>query len=226
MCRSMIFPCICGHRSTTPTSTPFSSVSESVATVDEQSSLYAAPAPSKSASHSILFSSSMGRQKWDVVFAGRSPGIFRTWAECQQQVNHFPGCQYKSYPTADDAEEAFDAFCRDHPETKRLAAPPPPQPPAPSGDTLDPAMFVEEEDGTVAVAYDARRRAVVRADTGQCVADGEDYLAALETLHRMHLLELGYRLLLPADAYARLAETCPPALRTAFDRGVGTLNSP
>lgn len=38
------------------------------------------------------------------VKKGLKTGIFSTWEECKKQVHGFPGAQYKSFPTMQDAE--------------------------------------------------------------------------------------------------------------------------
>lgn len=38
------------------------------------------------------------------VKQGRSPGIYRSWAECESQVKGFPGAVYKKFPTVSEAE--------------------------------------------------------------------------------------------------------------------------
>ena len=38
------------------------------------------------------------------VLAGRQPGIYRTWAECQRQVIGFKGAKFKGFVTLEDAE--------------------------------------------------------------------------------------------------------------------------
>lgn len=38
------------------------------------------------------------------VKKGLKTGIFRTWEECKKQVHGFPGAQYKSFPTMQEAE--------------------------------------------------------------------------------------------------------------------------
>ncbi len=42
--------------------------------------------------------------KYYAVQAGRSTGVFLTWAECQKQVTGFPGAVFKSFPTIEEAE--------------------------------------------------------------------------------------------------------------------------
>lgn len=42
--------------------------------------------------------------KYYAVRAGRSTGVFLTWAECQKQVTGFPGGVFKSFTTIEEAE--------------------------------------------------------------------------------------------------------------------------
>ena len=46
-------------------------------------------------------------KKFYVVWQGRKTGIFNDWATCKQQIEKFSGAQYKSFPTLDEAQEAF-----------------------------------------------------------------------------------------------------------------------
>ncbi len=43
------------------------------------------------------------KKSWYVVKKGRTPGIYRTWAECQKQVIGFPGAVFKGFYTEADA---------------------------------------------------------------------------------------------------------------------------
>ncbi len=47
------------------------------------------------------------KQKYYVVWEGRTVGIFDNWKECEQQVIGFNGAKYKSFDTKTDAEQAF-----------------------------------------------------------------------------------------------------------------------
>lgn len=49
----------------------------------------------------------MAKNKTYVVWAGRKPGLYRTWAECAAQVNGFSGAKFKAYDTEAQAREAF-----------------------------------------------------------------------------------------------------------------------
>jgi ribonuclease HI len=49
----------------------------------------------------------MAKQKFYVVWRGRQPGVYDTWAACQQQIAGVSGAQYKSFARRDDAEKAF-----------------------------------------------------------------------------------------------------------------------
>ena len=47
------------------------------------------------------------KQKYYVVWKGRKPGIFTSWAECEKQVKGFAGAQYKSFDSLKEAEAAY-----------------------------------------------------------------------------------------------------------------------
>ncbi len=42
-----------------------------------------------------------------VVWVGRHPGIYDSWNEAKQQVDGYPGAQYKSFSSREDAEAAY-----------------------------------------------------------------------------------------------------------------------
>jgi ribonuclease HI len=49
------------------------------------------------------------KSKYYVVWVGREPGIYRTWAECAAQVDGFPNAKFKSFPGQAQAQAAFQA---------------------------------------------------------------------------------------------------------------------
>ncbi|MBK8700836.1 MAG: ribonuclease H family protein [Saprospiraceae bacterium] len=49
----------------------------------------------------------MKKQKYYVVWQGVRPGIYNDWETAKKQISGFPGAQYKSYPTRQEAEVAF-----------------------------------------------------------------------------------------------------------------------
>ncbi len=54
------------------------------------------------------------RQKFYVVWEGRSPGIYDSWEECKLQIDGFPGAKYKAFDTQEAATMAFRGDPRDH----------------------------------------------------------------------------------------------------------------
>lgn len=46
-------------------------------------------------------------QKYYVVWHGRETGIFTDWATCKKQIDQFAGARYKSFPSREEAEAAF-----------------------------------------------------------------------------------------------------------------------
>jgi len=49
----------------------------------------------------------MAKQKYYVVWKGRKPGIYTSWAKCEAQVKGFSGAEYKSFENRAAAEAAF-----------------------------------------------------------------------------------------------------------------------
>ena len=44
------------------------------------------------------------KKSWYAVKAGRRPGLYRTWADCQREVTGWPGAAFKGFYTKEDAE--------------------------------------------------------------------------------------------------------------------------
>ena len=49
----------------------------------------------------------MSKQKFYVIWKGRKPGIYTTWAAAEDQVKGFAGAQYKAFGSREEAEAAF-----------------------------------------------------------------------------------------------------------------------
>jgi ribonuclease HI len=49
-----------------------------------------------------------------VVWKGRQPGIYTTWAECESQIKGFQGAEYMAFPTRQQAETAFGGSYADY----------------------------------------------------------------------------------------------------------------
>ena len=49
----------------------------------------------------------MSKQKFYVVWKGRKPGIYTSWAEAEKQVRGVAGAEYKAFGTRQEAETAF-----------------------------------------------------------------------------------------------------------------------
>ncbi len=49
----------------------------------------------------------MPRNRFYVVWQGRSPGIYSGWEECREQVEGFTGAKYMGFPTLELAEAAW-----------------------------------------------------------------------------------------------------------------------
>lgn len=49
----------------------------------------------------------MAKHKYYVVWKGRKPGIYASWAQCREQIAGVKGAQYKAFPNRAMAEAAF-----------------------------------------------------------------------------------------------------------------------
>lgn len=48
------------------------------------------------------------KAKFYVVWKGKHPGIFESWADCKAQIEGFKGAEYKSFSTFAEAKKAFN----------------------------------------------------------------------------------------------------------------------
>jgi ribonuclease HI len=49
----------------------------------------------------------MGKSKFYVVWKGRTPGIYSTWAACEQEIKGYKGAKFKSFSTENEAKAMF-----------------------------------------------------------------------------------------------------------------------
>ncbi|NNE29818.1 MAG: ribonuclease H [Saprospiraceae bacterium] len=54
------------------------------------------------------------KKKYYVVWEGVEPGIYDSWAACQQNIKGYPGARYKSFPDRTSAEEAYGSTALDY----------------------------------------------------------------------------------------------------------------
>jgi len=50
----------------------------------------------------------VAKKNFYTVWNGVVPGVYKTWAECKAQVEGYEGAIYKSFPTLEEAEKAFN----------------------------------------------------------------------------------------------------------------------
>lgn len=62
------------------------------------------------------------KPKFYVVWEGRRPGIYSSWADAQEQVNGYAGAKFKSFESRAEAEAAFRGAYRDHVGKTAVAA--------------------------------------------------------------------------------------------------------
>jgi len=63
------------------------------------------------------------KKKFYVVWKGKAPGVYATWAECQSVISGYSNARYKSFPTLESAEKAFREGSRDYWGTRRFVSP-------------------------------------------------------------------------------------------------------
>ncbi len=72
----------------------------------------------------ISYLCDMAKNKFYVVWAGRTPGIYDNWNVCKAEISGFPGAHYKGFPNREDAEAAynmgFDAYKSSAPTVKAI----------------------------------------------------------------------------------------------------------
>lgn len=64
--------------------------------------------------HSVSASENMANFKYYVVWEGHAPGIYDSWEECKRQISGFQGAKYKSFPTKEQATQAFRENYNEH----------------------------------------------------------------------------------------------------------------
>lgn len=56
----------------------------------------------------------MGKQKYYVVWKGRTTGIFTNWEDCSAQITGFNGAEYKSFENPEAAEAAYRSVYKEY----------------------------------------------------------------------------------------------------------------
>ncbi len=51
--------------------------------------------------------SGVKKKRYYTVWVGREPGVYDDWEDAAEQVNGFPGARYRSFPSPEQAAEAF-----------------------------------------------------------------------------------------------------------------------
>ncbi|MFD3259535.1 ribonuclease H [Paenibacillus lentus] len=65
----------------------------------------------------------MAKQKFYVVWVGKKPGVYHSWAECQEQTNQYFDAKFKSFNSSKEAEQAFQDGWQMHWGQKSTAKP-------------------------------------------------------------------------------------------------------
>lgn len=61
----------------------------------------------------------MAKKKFYVVWKGKHPGIFESWADCKAQIEGFKGAQYKSFSSFAEAKKAYNGNYSDYKGTTK-----------------------------------------------------------------------------------------------------------
>ena len=59
------------------------------------------------------------KAKFYVVWKGKHPGIFESWADCKAQIEGFKGAEYKSFSTFAEAKKAYNGNYSDYKGTTK-----------------------------------------------------------------------------------------------------------
>lgn len=57
---------------------------------------------------------STSKKKYYVVWEGHDPGVYDNWEDAQEQITGYPGAKYKSFPSQQEAVEAYRGDPSDH----------------------------------------------------------------------------------------------------------------
>ena len=88
------------------------------------------------------FAAVMKKEKFYVVWAGVTPGIYTSWTECQLQTKGYEGAKFKSFDTREEAEQAFAASPYDYIK-RNTSAGSTPSKPSQNADAPYPAAVLE-----------------------------------------------------------------------------------
>ncbi len=61
----------------------------------------------------VIHIAKTGKKNYYAVKAGYTPGIYRTWAECAEQITGYSGAIYKGFSTLDEAQSFMDTENKD-----------------------------------------------------------------------------------------------------------------
>ena len=62
----------------------------------------------------------MSNKKFYVVWKGNNPGIYLSWAECQNEIKNVKGALYKSFKNLEEARDAFSNGYENYKKSKNI----------------------------------------------------------------------------------------------------------
>lgn len=83
------------------------------------------------------------KKKFYVVWEGKTPGVYRSWAECQAVIRGHPGAKFKSFPTLDSANVAYEEGATEYWGTGKFVSGLPPETLALVGDPVADSLCVD-----------------------------------------------------------------------------------
>lgn len=61
----------------------------------------------------------MAKKRYYVVWNGKTPGIYQSWDECKEQIYGYNNAQYKSFPSIEEAQNAYKKNPRKYLNSKK-----------------------------------------------------------------------------------------------------------
>ncbi|EKE42218.1 hypothetical protein ENUP19_0162G0022 [Entamoeba nuttalli] len=158
------------------------------------------------------------KPKWYVVFEGRKRGIYTSWDVCSSLIKGFSQAKYKSYLTQKEAEDVFQNYITIHPNPitneeiieKQII-----KDNNKKGTILVkediiiqsfnevklPSQIKQSNNSSFGIRFSQNKNGLIRTDINEVVIPGvqsvELYKKGIEYLFYNHLIEVGYKLIIP-----------------------------
>ncbi|EDR25960.1 hypothetical protein EDI_256560 [Entamoeba dispar SAW760] len=165
------------------------------------------------------------KTKWYVVFEGRKRGIYTSWDVCSSLVKGFSQSKYKSYLTQKEAEDAFQNYITIHPNpitneeiiekqitndnNKKYNILVNEDIVVQSFNEIKlPYQIKQSNNSSFGIVFNQNKNGLIRTDINEVVIPGiqsiELYKKGLEYLFYNHLIEVGYKLIIPSYYFQQI----------------------